>query len=103
MPRATRVSIVASGDGMAEERVATFRAAAGAMRRGSSRPKRRQALASRMWAAACRSPACEPGEAVPAGLRPSRSFFVEPHGGAAGGDGSELQPWDDWATVRELS
>jgi phosphate transport system permease protein len=40
-----------------------------------------------------------PGEAIAPGGRPRRCFYVEPRGAAAGGDGSELQPWDAWAVA----
>ncbi|MHB8974829.1 MAG: phosphate ABC transporter permease PstA, partial [Pirellulaceae bacterium] len=39
------------------------------------------------------------GEAIAPGSRPRRSYYVEPLGGATGGNGSELQPWDEWAVA----
>ena len=89
---------VASGDGMPEERCVTLRAALECAARfeptelapGLGQPHvGRRVQIVRVGA----------DEPVPAGVRVARSFYVEPHGGAAGGDGSELQPWDDWATV----
>lgn len=86
------------GDGMAEQRCDTLRGAveyaarfeSTEMAAGVGEPhvgRRAQIVCVR------------PGEPVPADVQVTRSFYVEPHGGAAGGDGSELQPWDDWATV----
>ena len=40
-----------------------------------------------------------PGETAVFDGKPRRCFYVEPQGGAAGGDGSELQPWDEWAVA----
>jgi phosphate transport system permease protein len=50
--------------------------------------------------AVCIQIACvRPGAAAPPGDRSPRSFYVEPLGGAAGGDGSPWQPWDEWAVA----
>ncbi len=94
---------VTIGDGMAEERFVTFHAAVESAARFApadtapdlSQPHVGQPHVGRRVQIVC----VRADEPIPAGLRVAPSFFVEPHGGAAGGDGSELQPWDDWATV----
>lgn len=90
---------VAFGDGVSEVRCDTFEAALErvtcseqiGLTAGAGEPH-----VGRQVCIAC----VLPGQAIAGGLRPGSQFYVEPHGGAAGGDGSELQPWDDWSVAR---
>jgi len=42
-----------------------------------------------------------PGQEPERDARPRWCFHIESHGGAAGGDGSELHPWDDWSEAAD--
>lgn len=89
---------VTLGDGMAPERCSTLCAAVECAARFES-TEMAASIGEPHVGRRAQIVCVRTGEPVSADVRVTRSYFVEPHGGAAGGDGSELQPWDDWATV----
>jgi phosphate transport system permease protein len=94
---------VVSGDGIPDERFDTLAEALRriAQRRGPGDANAASDAATRVPTTMVRAQivCVRPGEAVAFDEKPRRCFYVEPQGGAAGGDGSELQPWDEWAVA----
>jgi len=90
---------VVSGGGIDAERFATLGAAIERLARCGRTDGGDPAVCGAPDATVCvtvmHAPAGQPAAAAARGAR--RRFYVEPHGGAGGGDGSELHPWDGWA------
>ncbi|MHB8865711.1 MAG: phosphate ABC transporter permease PstA, partial [Pirellulaceae bacterium] len=103
MSVASKRQYVVVGDGIDGERFETLGMALGGI-------ARRQELdatspANDVFSAAPSTPlrfqitCVRPGEAARVDSRPRRHFYVEPQGGAADGDGSELYPWGAWSVA----
>ncbi|MHB0957907.1 MAG: phosphate ABC transporter permease PstA [Pirellulaceae bacterium] len=100
---ASKRQYVVVGDGIDGERFETLGMALGGI-------ARRQELdatsrATDVFSAAPSTPlrfqitCVRPGEAARVDNRPRRRFYVEPQGGTADGDGSEMYPWGAWSVA----
>ncbi len=99
---------VVSGGGIRDERFAALDAALGRVAQrqvpGAESPAGDASAGEPSDAVRIQIACVRSGKAAPPGDRPARCFYVEPLGGAAGGDGSQWQPWDEWAVAgAELS
>lgn len=87
---------VVSGGGIRDQRFDTLAAALQhvAERRAMGEADTTTAADEAAWVRIGRERA---GQPIAFDGRPRRRYYVEPQGGAAGGDGSELLPWDTWS------
>ncbi|MHB8952683.1 MAG: phosphate ABC transporter permease PstA [Pirellulaceae bacterium] len=100
---ASKRQYVVVGDGIDGERFETLGMALGGIARRQELDA--TSLATDVFSAAPSTPlrfqitCVRPGEAARVDNRPRRRFYVEPQGGSADGDGSELYPWGAWSVA----